>query len=271
MSLYIMKNPLVSVCICTFNSSQYIIETLKSVINQTYKNMEILICDNWSIDNTIWLINSLNDSRIKVYSLNKNIWAYDWLNYLINRSNWKYIAIQDHDDLRLSTKIEKQVAFLEKNKDYVGCGTVSCMWYEWDNKCFFYDFGCVVDRVIHPSLMFRNKKQHYIQDREYMSDCYFMKKILCGWKKLLYNLPECLTIHRIRIWLSNYSSSWFKFNLKNLKTVFYCHNPLYACLMVGFELCRKTIYKSMTMKQRYKFERLPFILKWYKIYDYVSL
>lgn len=265
-----MTNPLVSVCICTCNSEHYIKQTLQTVLNQTYNNMEILICDNGSLDNTIWIINSFDDNRIKLYSLRKNIGAYDWLNYLIDRSLWKYIAIQDHDDLWLPTKIEKQVAFLEWNTNYVGCGTVSCMWYEWDNKCFDYDFGREVNRVIHPSLMFRNKWYYYIQKREYMADCYFMKKILCWWKKLLYNIPECLTIHRIKIWLNNYSYSWFKFNCINLSTVFYCHNPLYACMMISFELFRKTFYKYMTMEERYKFERLPFILKWYKIKDYAG-
>lgn len=262
--------PLVSVCICTYNSSEYIIQTLNTVIFQTYKNMEILICDNWSTDWTVELIKKLHDPRIVVYEMWKNIGAYDWLNFLMRSAKWKYIAIQDHDDLWKLTKIEKQVAFLEENQKYVGCWTVSCMWYEWDNKCFYYDFGRETYWVIHPSLMFRNVWKYYIQEKEYMADCYFMKKILCGWKKLMYNLPECLTIHRIKMKLDNYSYSRFKFNWTNIKTVFYCHNPLYACLMIWFELCRKLFYPFMSLKSRYKFERLPFILKWYKIVDYVK-
>lgn len=260
--------PLVSVCMCTYNSSEYIVQTLNTLLNQTYTNMEILICDNWSKDDTIRLIKMFNDPRIKIYSLNKNIGAYNWLNYLIDRARWTYIAIQDHDDLWKLNKIEKQVCFLEENKKYVGCWTVACMWFEWDWKCFYYDFGRETYWCIHPSLMFRNNWQHYIQKREYMADCYFMKKILCGWKKLIYNLPDCLTIHRIKINLNNYSYSRFKFNKINLSTVFYCHNPLYACLMIWFELCRKLFYPYMSLKSRYKFERLPFILKWYKIKDY---
>lgn len=258
---------LVSVCMCTCNSSLYISDTLKSVLNQTYTNMEILILDNWSLDNTCDIINSFNDKRITLYKMSKNIGAYAWLNYLMDRAKWKYIAIQDHDDIWLKSKIEKQVYFLNNNLNYVGCWTVTCMWYEWDWKCFYYDFGRDTYWVIHPSLMFRHSHKHYIQDREYMADCYFMKKILCGWKKLMYNLPEVLTIHRIKIKLDNYSYSWFKFNKTNISTVFYCHNPLYAVLMIWFELCRKMFYPFMSLKSRYRFERLPFILKWYKIHN----
>lgn len=263
-----MEKPLVSVCMCTHNSSEYIIQTLNTVINQSYKNMEILICDNWSTDDTINLIKKFYDPRIKIYSMNKNIGAYNWLNYLIDRANWKYIAIQDHDDLRKLTKIEKQVCFLEENKKYIGCWTNTCMWFEWDWKCFYYDFARECSWVIHPSLMFRNFGQHYNQEREYMCDCYFMKYTLCDRKKLMYNLPECLTIHRIKLKLDNYSYSRFNFNRININTVFSVHNPFYAVCMIWFELCRKWFYPFMSMKARYKFERFPFILKWYKIVDY---
>lgn len=265
-----MENPLVSVCICTRNSEEFIKETLESVISQSYTNMEILICDNGSLDKTCEIINSFTDPRIKLYKLSKNIWSFCWLNYLMDRASWKYIAIQDHDDLWKKQKIEMQVYFMENNPKYIGCWTCTCMWFQGDNKCFYYDWARVCSWVIHPSLMFRNCGRRYDTKKGYMCDCYFMKKILCGWQKLMYNIPDCLTIHRIRIWLKNYSYSWFKFTRSNIKTVFYCHNPFYAICMIGFELCRKIFYPFMSLKARYKFERFPFILKWYKIQNYVK-
>lgn len=267
-----MCRPLVSVCLCTFNVENYISETLESIINQTYKNMEILILDQNSSDKTLGIIKQYEkkDCRIKVYSLSYNCGAYNWLNNLIMQSNWKYIAIMDHDDLWKKNKIEKQVYFLEKNKIYVGCWTNTIMYYEGDWKCFYSDFDLISNRVIHPSLMFRNENYYYDWLREYMADCYFMKKILCKWNKLLFNLPDLLTIHRVRMDLNNYSYSRFKFNKLNLNTVFYCHSPIYASLCVWFELIRKYFYKFMSIKSRYKFERLPFILMWKKIRDYVK-
>lgn len=265
--------PLVSVCICTYNAEKFIEETLKTVLNQTYKNMEILILDNNSSDHTLEILKKYEklDSRIKIYSSLNNLGAYNWLNKLIGLSKWKYIAIQDHDDLWKKNKIEKQVYFLEKNQNYVGCWTYTIIWYEWDNKCFYYDLDLINNRVIHPSLMFRNNGYYYDWYRDYMSDCYFMKKILCSdWKKLLFNIPDLLTIHRVRLWLNNYSYSRFKLNKKNLNTLFYCHSPFYAFLCIWFEFIRKYFYRFMSLKSRYKFERLPFILMWKKIRDYVK-
>ena len=258
---------LVSVCMCTCNSSLYIRDTLKSVLDQTYTNMEILILDNWSLDNTCDIINSFNDMRITLYKMSKNVGAYVWLNYLLDRANWKYVAIQDHDDIRLKTKIEKQVYFLNKNLNYVGCWTRTCMWFEYDWKCYDRDFGVNSTYVIHPSLMFRNCLKRYDPDRTYMADCYFMQEILCGWKKLMFNIPEVLTIHRIRSWLWNYSYNWFKLNRLNLSTLFKVHNFFYAFLVLGFELFRKIFYSWIQERRLVKIERLPFILMWYKIYN----
>ena len=104
-----MKDKLVSVLICTYNSWDYIFNTLQSVIFQTYKNIEILILDNNSSDETVNNIKSFKDPRIKIFEQNKNIWPYQWLNVLLEKAKGEYIAIQDHDDLRHPKKIEKQI------------------------------------------------------------------------------------------------------------------------------------------------------------------
>lgn len=264
--------PLVSVLICTYNADKYIAKTLDSVINQTYNNMEILILDNSSSDNTVNIINDYvkKDSRIKLFTLWRNLWSYRWLNYLMDQSNWKYVAIQDHDDIWKNYKIEKQVVFLENNPCYIWSTTACIYWYEWDNKYFYYYWLWMnVNRWHHPSLVFRNDGYRYDEVREYMADCYFEKKILCNWKKLLYNFSDPMLIHRVRVWLWNYSFSWFKFNKLNLSTLFYCNGFFMWFLMFWFELFRKWFYPYMSLWSRYKFERLPFVLKWFKMKDYV--
>ena len=65
--------PLISVCIPTFNSEKYIIECLQSVLNQTYTEFEIIISDNDSSDDTLNLIESFKDERIKIFKNEKNI------------------------------------------------------------------------------------------------------------------------------------------------------------------------------------------------------
>ena len=172
---------LVSILICTYNAEKTIEETLKTCLNQTYKNFEILIHDDQSTDNTIDVINKIWDKRIKIVESWKKLWPYKWLNFLLEHAKWDYIAIQDHDDLWYPEKLEKQVKFLDENIKYVGCGTKTLMRYEWDNKWFEYYLWKENYYTLHPSLMFRNNWYRY-PDKVYMNDAYFQKKVLCDWK-----------------------------------------------------------------------------------------
>ena len=115
--------PRISILICSYNSWNYIISTIQSVLVQTYTHFELLILDNNSKDYTIQNIESFHDDRIKLFESKINYWPYWWLNYLLEKSTWDYIAILDHDDLWAKNKLEKQVEFLDNNLDFVWCGT----------------------------------------------------------------------------------------------------------------------------------------------------
>ena len=120
-----MSKPLVSVIIPCYNAEKFIEKSVRSILNQTYTNLEILIIDDASEDHSANIIEILakEDDRIRFFkhSINKNI--VFTLNELINISNGKYIARMDADDISLPDRIERQVAFLEANKDYHACGT----------------------------------------------------------------------------------------------------------------------------------------------------
>lgn len=262
-------NQLVSILICTYNAENTIEETIKSCLNQTYKNIEILIHDDQSKDNTIDIINKIWDKRIKIIDSWKKLWPYKGLNFLLDHAKWEYIAIQDHDDLWKPEKLERQVHFLEENKKYVWCGTKTLMRYEWDNKWFEYYLWKENYYTLHPSLVFRNSKEYRYPDTTYMCDALFQKKILCKWKNLIWNINETLTIHRIKKWSDNYSYKWYKLNKQNLETVFYLHNVWYWICATLFELMRKVVYPILhKIKKDYlidKIERIPFVLQGYKI------
>lgn len=117
----------------------------------------------------------------------------------------------------------------------------------------------------------RWKKYRY-PDTVYMADALFQKKILCKWKKLIYNLDETLTMHRVRSGASNYSYKWYKFTWKNLQTVFGLHPLWYAVFATLFELMRKIIYPILHFfKISYlidRIERVPFRLQGYKVRKY---
>ncbi len=120
-----IDNPLVSVIIPTYNRKLYVLGAIESALNQTYKNIEIVVIDDCSKDNTFELILNLQKKhhQITAIRIEVNLGPAGTANAGINIAKGKYIAILDDDDTWSDEKkLEKQVAFLEKNKDYVLCG-----------------------------------------------------------------------------------------------------------------------------------------------------
>lgn len=112
-----MKEPLVSVIISTYNEEKYIIDSINSILNQNYKNIEVIVVDDASTDNTVNLIKNLKNDKIKLYinDVNKKL-AYN-LNFAILKSNGKYIARMDADDISRKNRIKIQVNYLESHKE----------------------------------------------------------------------------------------------------------------------------------------------------------
>ena len=172
---------LVSILLATCNAEKYIKKTLYSCLNQSYENIEILVIDDKSKDKTVEMIKRTQrdigeESRIKLLQNKKNMGPYNNLNFLLERAQGKYIAIQDHDDVWFPEKIEKQVEFLEKNKNkgFIACGTNTFYYYE-DRKLFILNKKpFLTDFVDHTSLMFRNRGFKYNTDY-LLTDEYFEK------------------------------------------------------------------------------------------------
>lgn len=121
-----MNNPLVSITICTYNRTDMISKAIYSALDQTYENIEIIIVDDASTDNTEELIKGLQkkDSRIKYFKNKKNLNIAGTRNKTVRFSNGKYIAILDSDDFWTDKeKLHKQVKFLEENPDYALIGS----------------------------------------------------------------------------------------------------------------------------------------------------
>jgi teichuronic acid biosynthesis glycosyltransferase TuaG len=196
-----IKKPLVSILVCTFNAENFFDLTIDSIINQTYKNIEILILDNNSKDSTRKIIGKYQkkDKRIKSFFLKKNLGAYGGLNFLLNQTKGKYIAIADHDDIYHQKKIEKQVIFLEKNRHYLACGSNLYKYFE-KNKTFKYlKIKRIGTFATHPSLMFRYYENFkYNLNIKYKTDTFFMKYILCKKQPKIFNIQKALYLSRLR-------------------------------------------------------------------------
>jgi glycosyltransferase involved in cell wall biosynthesis len=99
-----------------YNGQRYLSEAIKSVINQTYKNWELIFYDNCSTDNSKEIFKSFNDKRLKYFKSKKKLRLYDARNMAIQKSTGKFITFLDTDDIWLQNKLKIQIQFLSKNK-----------------------------------------------------------------------------------------------------------------------------------------------------------
>ncbi len=99
----------ISVIIPTFNRGKLIANSIKSVLNQTIKNLEIIIVDDGSTDNTKEVIDKFQDRRIKYIKLDKNQGASNARNIGIKAAKGRYISFQDSDDIFYPNKLEIQL------------------------------------------------------------------------------------------------------------------------------------------------------------------
>ncbi|MBU3606069.1 glycosyltransferase family 2 protein [Polynucleobacter sp. MWH-Creno-3A4] len=114
--------PLVSVLMPAFNSELYIAEAINSILNQTYRNIELIIFDDGSTDKTRELIESYQDPRIVRMFSDTNLGVVRARNEMIDRAAGQYIALMDADDIADLTRIEKQIDSLERG-DCDICGS----------------------------------------------------------------------------------------------------------------------------------------------------
>lgn len=203
-------NPLVSVVLCTYNAERFIRPTLRSVLNQTYENLEVLVLDNDSDDKTVNVVSSFDDDRVRLFEMDENLGPYQGLNYLIKRADGAYVAVQDHDDIWHERKTEFQVEFLEAHPEYVGSGGTGIKFLEAKDWVAVPDADVdnPVQSVPHTTLMFRNDGYTYDPTVGYKTDLYFMEEILCGGDRILYQFEEALHVSRVRADDGNLSFKW---------------------------------------------------------------
>ena len=108
-------NELVSVIMPSYNTGNYIAESIQSVQSQTYSNWELIIVDDCSTDNTDAVIAQFDDPRIHFLKNEKNSGAAVSRNRALREAKGRWIAFLDSDDLWHPEKLEKQIAFMEQN------------------------------------------------------------------------------------------------------------------------------------------------------------
>jgi glycosyltransferase involved in cell wall biosynthesis len=115
--------PKISVILPFYNAEKYVFHAIKSVLCQSFENFELLLINDGSNDNSIEIIKSFNDQRIRIIENDQNIGLIKTLNKGVLLARGEYIARMDADDICRMDRFQKQYDFLEKNQDYVMCGT----------------------------------------------------------------------------------------------------------------------------------------------------
>jgi len=111
------KEPKVSIIMPAYNAGLYIEQSILSVLNQTYKNFELIVVNDFSTDTTLKIIQKYNliDNRIILINNSENLGVVDSRNKAIDLATGTYIAFLDSDDIWLPFKLEKQIAFMSEN------------------------------------------------------------------------------------------------------------------------------------------------------------
>lgn len=112
-----MSNPLVSIVLPTYNGSKYVRQSIESCLNQTYRNIELIVVDDCSTDNTAEIVRSFADPRIKYIWNEKNQKLPRSLNIGFAAATGDYLTWTSDDNQYLSTALEEMLAFLKSRPD----------------------------------------------------------------------------------------------------------------------------------------------------------
>jgi len=201
-----IESPIVSVLLPVRNGEQYILESISSILWQSFTNWELIIIDNGSEDRTQELCESFQDRRIRFFRNPGQKTIATALNFGIDKSRGRFIARIDADDIALPQRLSKQVALLTRqpNTGLVGTwmrtfGERNTSWkYPVRNPdvqlamLFSSPFG-------HPAVMFRKNWQssstgYYDSSFDLAEDYELWTRISRQWE--CENIPEELTLYR---------------------------------------------------------------------------
>lgn len=232
-----MNQPLVSVLVPCYNVEKYVEESLRSILNQTYTNLEIIAIDDYSKDNTVEILQKLakEDNRIRIVKNEENLKLIKTLNKGISLCNGDYIARMDADDISFPNRIAEEISFLEKNRDY---DFVSCQFYTFRTERPFKRslhhnpttdeelraFLLFKSGICHPAVMIR--KRVFTELGLKFEGEYLHVEDYALWSKAIYltklaNINKPLLLYRIH--QNQVSTIHEEVQMENKKKVFKIH------------------------------------------------
>jgi glycosyltransferase involved in cell wall biosynthesis len=240
-----MNKSLISVILPVYNCQQYIKDSVSSILQQTYNNFEIIIIDDGSDDGTAEILNTFKDKRIKLYKNKSNRGLIYSLNKGISKSKGKFIARMDSDDISEPQRFEKQINFLNKNKEIsvVGSAITTINSGNKTGKKYFYPLNHIVIKwhllfscpIVHPSVLIRvsaiKKLKGYDNQAKFAEDYSLWFKFIKADYKFANLRSQLLKLrkHQHSVTVENYkehllvrariSQKMIKYNFKFIKKI----------------------------------------------------
>jgi glycosyltransferase involved in cell wall biosynthesis len=127
--------PLVSICIAAYNAERHLTEALRSILDQTYGHLEVVLADDASTDRTFEVAQSVRDERFRCFRLPKNVGGYQAMNLVAQEARGDFVAIFHADDVYEPAIVEKEVAYL---LSHPAAGAVFTMYHMMDEDGRIY-------------------------------------------------------------------------------------------------------------------------------------
>lgn len=204
-----MKSPFVSVIMPSYNTeSKYLHEAVESVLNQTYKNFELLIIDDGSSTSVESILSDITDPRIVHIKNVKNMGLPYTLNIGIEQAKGKYIIRMDSDDICVKERFQKEIEFLENHTDIDVVATFAKSFGAQES---LYHMSSSDDKIkaellwknpiVHPTVAIRSKT---LRDKKILYKPGTIAEDYELWSRMMFRehchcavIPEVLLMYRI--------------------------------------------------------------------------
>lgn len=218
----------VSIIMPVYNAEKYVADSIKSVLNQTFNDFELIIINDGSTDKSEKIIKQFDDSRIKYFRFNKNKGKCAAVNFCIKKSKGKYLQFFDADDIMLNHKLDLQVQILDSDS------TIGLIYSDaWKMS----EYGKIIGPYVVPSST--NKK---------ITDSFVYNKFDYEKLKQINYIPACSTMFTKkavnkaglfdkRLKAAEDWDMWLRIAEKF--KVFYLHVPVYCYRYYGQSLSRR--------------------------------
>ncbi len=114
---------MVSILMPAYNAQKYVQKAVRSILEQSHRQIELLICDDYSTDNTLNIVKKIHDDRVTVYNNQLNLGYLKTCNFLFEKAKGDFISFQDADDWSHPERLDKQLNEFKKNPSLGICGT----------------------------------------------------------------------------------------------------------------------------------------------------